>query len=303
MAKSKSFFGLRRGSTKSLTFSVLNGQQVTKDRVYGGKNPRSLAQMNQRLCMATASAAYADMKQIVDHSFEGISYGANSMARFLSLNVKALKENITATNSKFGYNDYGNRGIRQGAYIMSRGTALAPKGTNMVAIESNRVKVGVFAGVTEGGNTTITANGFIENTGVGVGEMLTAVFIAPKSGKDENFFGFCRFKVLKAGDVALTAENYSEYIQIETNLPIQTPAFSTTGNTAGSIVVTFQEPAEANMTPNAGFIHSALVNGSWTRSNCDLDYSNSEEYTNSYEDAIATYPVGESYVLNGGEIE
>ena len=44
MAISKSFFGLRRKSTKSLTFSVLNGKQITKDRVSAVKNPKSEAQ-------------------------------------------------------------------------------------------------------------------------------------------------------------------------------------------------------------------------------------------------------------------
>ena len=32
MAKSPNFFGLRRGSTKSQTFSVVDGNQITKDR-------------------------------------------------------------------------------------------------------------------------------------------------------------------------------------------------------------------------------------------------------------------------------
>ena len=45
MAKSTGYFGLRHGSTKSHTFQVVGGQQITKDRVEGGKNPRTLAQM------------------------------------------------------------------------------------------------------------------------------------------------------------------------------------------------------------------------------------------------------------------
>ena len=48
MAQSKSFFGLRTGSTKSLTFQVYRGQQITKDRVTRVSNPQSDAQMQQR---------------------------------------------------------------------------------------------------------------------------------------------------------------------------------------------------------------------------------------------------------------
>ena len=94
MAKSDSFFGLRRGSTKTLTFSVLKGKQITKDRVEGGRNPRTPEQMVQRMCMATASAAYAQMKQIVDHSFEGITYGQTTMSEFIRVNADALRKNF-----------------------------------------------------------------------------------------------------------------------------------------------------------------------------------------------------------------
>ena len=40
MATSKGFFGHRRGSTKSFTFSVLNGKQVTREKAEKVKNPR-----------------------------------------------------------------------------------------------------------------------------------------------------------------------------------------------------------------------------------------------------------------------
>ena len=74
MAKSSTYFGLRRGSTKSLTFSVADGKQITKDRVEGGKDPRTLAQMTQRCMVATVGAAYSAMKSICDHSFEGVTW-------------------------------------------------------------------------------------------------------------------------------------------------------------------------------------------------------------------------------------
>ena len=75
MAKSSSFFGLRKGSTKSLTFQVLRGQQITKDRVTQVSNPRSEAQMTQRALIPIVAAARAQLKGLVDHSFEGVAYG------------------------------------------------------------------------------------------------------------------------------------------------------------------------------------------------------------------------------------
>ena len=92
MAKSSSFFGLRRGSTKSLTFQVVNGAQVTKDRVTNVKNPRSYAQATQRSKMAAVSDAYRELSSICDHSFESVTYGPASRREFMSLNLaRAIK--------------------------------------------------------------------------------------------------------------------------------------------------------------------------------------------------------------------
>lgn len=89
MAKSSSFFGLRTGSTKSLTFQVLRGQQITKDRVTRVSNPRSEAQMTQRALIPIVAAARAQLKGLVDHSFEGVAYGEASLREFSRLNLRA----------------------------------------------------------------------------------------------------------------------------------------------------------------------------------------------------------------------
>lgn len=93
MATSKNFFGLRRGSTKSHTYQVFRGQQVTKDRVYDIKNPQSAAQMQQRLKVPLVAAARSVFKDLVNHSFEGISYGEDSLKNFSSINL--AKGNLT----------------------------------------------------------------------------------------------------------------------------------------------------------------------------------------------------------------
>ena len=89
MAKSKSFFGLRTGSTKSLTFQVYRGQQITKDRVTRISNPRSDAQMRQRAIIPIVAASRAALKGLVDHSFEGVAYGDASLKKFSELNLRA----------------------------------------------------------------------------------------------------------------------------------------------------------------------------------------------------------------------
>ena len=116
MAKSKSFFGLRTGSTKSLTFQVYRGQQITKDRVTRISNPRTEAQMTQRALIPIVAAARSALKGLVDHSFEGVAYGDQSLKMFSSLNLKAGALNVAS----FSPNGYSNPGFAN--LIVSRGT-------------------------------------------------------------------------------------------------------------------------------------------------------------------------------------
>ena len=96
MAKSKSFFGLRSGSTKSLTFQVYRGEQITKDRVYRVSNPRTEAQMTQRALIPIVAAARSALKGLVDHSFEGVAYGEASLKEFSKQNLRAGALNVTS---------------------------------------------------------------------------------------------------------------------------------------------------------------------------------------------------------------
>ena len=116
MAKSKSFFGLRTGSTKSLTFQVYRGQQVTKDRVYRVSNPRTEAQMKQRAIIPIVAASRVALKGLVDHSFEGVNYGNDSLKKFSELNLRSGALQVAS----YSPNGYSNPGF---AHLMvSKGT-------------------------------------------------------------------------------------------------------------------------------------------------------------------------------------
>ncbi len=91
MAHSNSFFGLRKGSTKSLTFQVLDGKQITKDRVAGGKNPQTSVQMSQRLCFATVAAAFSTMREICNHSFENADGKNRNQSEFVRRNIALMR--------------------------------------------------------------------------------------------------------------------------------------------------------------------------------------------------------------------
>lgn len=120
MARSKSFFGLRTGSTKSLTFQVYRGEQITKDRVYRVSNPRSEAQMTQRALIPIVAAARSALKGLVDHSFEGVAYGEASLREFSKQNLRAGALSVTS----YSPNGVSNPGFAD--LIISNGSINVP---------------------------------------------------------------------------------------------------------------------------------------------------------------------------------
>ena len=120
MAKSKSFFGLRTGSTKSLTFQVNRGQQITKDRVYRVSNPRTEGQMTQRALIPIVAAARSALKGLVDHSFEGVPYGEASLREFSKQNLRAGALTVTS----YSPNGVSNPGFAD--LIVSNGSINVP---------------------------------------------------------------------------------------------------------------------------------------------------------------------------------
>lgn len=116
MAKSSNFFGLRTGSTKSLTFSVYRGQQITKDRVTRISNPRTTAQMQQRALVPMVAAARSTLKGLVDHSFEGVPYGEASLKEFSAQNLKKDFLKVVSFSPK----GYSNMGFAE--FLVSKGT-------------------------------------------------------------------------------------------------------------------------------------------------------------------------------------
>lgn len=116
MAKSKAFFGLRSGSTKSHTYQVYRGQQITKDRVNEVKNPQTSAQMAQRLKLVAVAQAAARLSGLVDHSFQSVEYGYKSIAEFRRLNLSDSNLKIT------GYVPKGANGPGVADFIVSNGS-------------------------------------------------------------------------------------------------------------------------------------------------------------------------------------
>lgn len=296
MAKSKSFFGLRRGSTKTLTFQVNAGKQITKDRVEIVKNPRTQSQMTQRMVMATASAAYTAMKQICNHSFEGVSYGQESMSKFISINAKLLRENLSAQSSQFGYNEYRDRGLKVGAYQLSDGTLPTPAFDYTASSGDGSIELILMPG---SAGTTTTVNEFASYMGLSIGEMATICVLFGNAAANGYNFGYVRVRFKQESTAALTLQTFQSSFDIESSMEIDTIEVDGGAVTVNLTNVDIADTSGIAKAP----IYSRQGATGWLRSKAVLSIPNGMVIAPTASAAIATYPVGTDYVLNGGAIE
>lgn len=285
MAKSNSFFGLRRGSTKSLTFAVNDGMQITKDRVTQVKNPRSKAQMAQRCLLKTISLAYSSMKSILDHSFEGVSYGALSMRHFQSINFNLVKAARFATAKTIGYAKYGDSTPNLGQYVIAQGSLSQPNFQEFtIGVQGSGISIAVS-------NVTTVAD-FATKLGIGLGELIT-ICAQIQSNKNAVAFAWVRFTL-----PADAAANISE-IKVESNLNVE--ASYESGISAVVSVADFGADSAKGALYTA--IRSKYGSNGWMRSKAVLNLvTGTLTYEDEYKEALHTYPTGEEYPLNGSDV-
>lgn len=131
MAKGNLFLGTARGRVGSVVFRRRNGQQITSVRT-SPSNPKSEAQCKQRMVFATSVSAAARLRTIVDHSFEGIRYGQDSVNYFTKLNTKMLRAgmNYDGESEMPDHNNYlvkGAKGLARMPFQISRGQLSFPQ--------------------------------------------------------------------------------------------------------------------------------------------------------------------------------
>lgn len=284
MAKSNSFFGLRRGSTKSLTFAVNDGMQITKDRVTQVKNPRSKAQMAQRCLLKTISLAYSSMKSILDHSFEGVSYGALSMRHFQSINFNLVKAARFATAKTIGYAKYGDSTPNLGQYVIAQGSLSQP---NFQAFTLGVQRNGISIAVSD----VTTVADFATKLGIGLGELIT-ICAQIQSTKNAVAFAWVRF-TLPTNAAASISE-----IQVESNLNVE----ASFDNGISAVVSVADFGADSAKGALYTAIRSKYGSNGWMRSKAVLNLvTGTLTYEDEYKEALHTYPTGAEYPLNGSD--
>lgn len=184
MAKGNMLLGFSRGSVGDLTFYRRNAQQVTRARARVVKNPKTLAQQMQRAIMRTSVEAYKVIKEICDHSWEGVAYGANSYAEFQKQNMAMLRRLAAAggENTK-SFLPSGFNGLVPMPWVISKGS-IQWNGIQDF-LEGTRV---IFNGIVPQATTisAVTYAQFASILGVNVGDQITLIFAPKRTDIDES---------------------------------------------------------------------------------------------------------------------
>lgn len=285
MAKSKGFFGLRSGSTKNFTFSELNGQQITKERVYKVKNPRTLQQMRQRMVMASVSAAYSHLKEICDHSFEGFGVGSPCMSEFMRLNLDALKVKAQNDAAVVAFNAYQDKNINPIQFMVAKGS--------LRGIKPNIAEDKLSWSTAMGDADTTTAEGVYTALGLNQGDIVTCILCGGNFVNNDALtfapqpLAIARMRANKHGAISSIADAFTIESNNQGNINVDI--------SLGSKIV-FE--ASCNNLVMGAVIISRKVAEKWLRSNATMVVKTGIP-TTTVSRQLATYPVERDLILNG----
>lgn len=258
------------GSVGKVTFRKgVKGETIASQKAEKVHNPQTEDQAYQRMCMNTAMKAYSAMKEICNHSFEGVAYGQKSMSTFIQENLYGIKSGFAGISQvlNFGFTAKGIMGnVAPRPFLVSKGSLQSPAGIiGFVGRSINWADWKNLTGMKEGDQLTIV--GFI--SGIDLNEYDEDTQVPFK-------FVYRRFKFKDTIDDKATVISGNSKAEIEAEVlqSIEDPGDenlaiirdSQSGPTDFDVNVTYK-----GAVLNAyAFITSRYVNGVWKRSSANL---------------------------------
>ena len=255
-----------------------NKQQIVRSLAESVANPQTLAQMRGRMIMSTVMQAVSSMAMIIDHSFDNVPAGQPNVSEFIRRNYALVKADVAAhpaSGNAFGLNKYGEKGIKQGAYVVAGGSA-----ADIAGVQLNGTNKTLVIALSTGA----TIADLRAKMGLGNEDYFTAVCIT----KDSKFL-YNRFHISQslASTTVISNDNIASIITLDGNVGVLL-AFAN-----NTITATF-----ADFSENCGIIVSRKENSTYKHNDCVLEVPEDAPYT--AEVALATYPQGSQRFLNGG---
>lgn len=252
-------------------------QQVVRSLAESVANPQTSAQMKGRAIMSTVMQAVSALAQIIDHSFDNVPAGQPNVSEFIRRNYALIKEDVAAhaaSSNTFGIVKYGEKGAKQGVYVIAAGSAYLPAALANAAAKAT---------LTVAGDSLTVAN-IKSALGLSSDEYFTLVGLTA-AGTAE----IARFRIgsTLSDETVVSGSNIGDLFAVEANC---TPSLTVNGMAI--------EIALPNAQGNSAIIISKFENGAYKHNDATLLAVASPSYT--FDVAIETYPVGEARLLNGG---
>ena len=258
-------------------------QQVVRSLAVQVTNPRSQSQMFGRMIMSTVMQAVSALSPIIDHSFDGVAKGQPSISEFIRRNYALVKADALAhpaSGNKFSLNQYQQKGMRRGAWVISDGAVVVP---SAVTCTSCYINIALGAGHLTVGDLKAALGGAADG-------YLTLVAVSD----DNNGALYLRAKLTTtlADATTITSDNVGSLFTFEGSMA----GSATLSNNAISLY-----PSSEPTWENCGVIVSEYSEDGWKHSACTL-FLESSAGSGKADDVLPTYPVGTEQFLNGGEI-
>ena len=290
MAKGNMFLGQAKGKVGSVVFSRAFGKQISRTKPSTVKNPKTRAQNAQRAILATVAKAASIMTPIVDHSFAGITYGAESVRHFRKINLNQLRA-LYMDGDPTGYNLTPKGGaVVPNSYIVSQGNLPAFQ----MAYDSAVSMVGFKMTENNTGEDSVSVSTFLAAYPyLQGGDQLTLVKLVLTSGSletDDAKFAFMYDRIVFAPNAfddpnSLIIGDDAHFVQSKLDLT------KTTNPDMITIDIIGGRSMLATSSPNlyaAALILSREVNGVWQRSTQEMGLTHDSDVQD-IDAAIASY--------------
>lgn len=295
------------GTVGDVVYRMRNGENIASQKASQVKNPRTDAQQNQRMNMATVSAAYSALKVICDHSFEGKSYGSECMGEFMKRNLSIVK------NLYYSLNGKGNPYIIPNSYMVSRGSL--PTVAIKSLLTGSDGEFGMIINNTPNYEAeTITVAQFHELLGAQIGDQITILGVARVTDGERISWDGVSYQSQyavqyarlvfnnDAGSKLLLTERAINTANIDTTKSENVANVTVANNRAGELTVNFTMPGCATEDDRmaATIILSRKTGTDWQRSTQILTVRDSSEPNQwNREEMLPTYaPTGNKYLNN-----
>ena len=180
MSKNNMLLGYARGKVGDLVFARRLGQQTTRAYNANPKDAKTRSQVTQRVKVANVIAMYRALKNICNHSFEGLDVGQTSYSAFVKANLTGNKVSLTKEAASFG-------ACVVAPYLISRGSlpSIQVEGTGADAVTNIAVGNLTISGTTTIGQfaDALVAN----NAGIEYGDQLTYVSLVQQTDANTSY--------------------------------------------------------------------------------------------------------------------